>query len=278
MQTPVNTFKQALAQGRPQIGLWLGLANAYTADICAGAGFDWLLIDGEHAPNGLTDVLAQLQAIAAYPAAHPIVRVPYGHGDAGAALIKQVLDLGAPTLLVPMVDTPEQAAALVRATRYPQDDDLHAPQRGIRGMAGARASRWGRHPHYAKEANDQVCLLIQAETRLALQNLDALAATPGVHGVFIGPADLSASMGHVGRPNHPEVQAAIEDGIARIRRAGKAAGILTSDEAQARHYLALGAQFVAVGLDTQILARQTSALAAAFKGAAPAAAPAASVY
>ncbi len=275
MQTPVNAFKQAMSEGRPQIGLWLGLANAYTAEICAGAGFDWLLLDGEHAPNGLTDVLAQLQATAAYPASHPIARVPFGHGEAGAALIKQYLDLGVQTLLVPMVDTPEQAAALARATRYPQDDG----QGGIRGMAGARASRWGRYPQYAKEANEQVCLLVQAETRLALQHLDAIAATPGVHGVFIGPADLSASMGHVGNPGHPEVQRAIEDAIARIRRAGKAAGILTSDEAQARHYIELGALFVAVGLDTQILARQTSALAARFKGAAPAPAPVAgSVY
>ena len=275
MQTPVNAFKQALAAGDAQIGLWLGLANAYTAEICASAGFDWLLIDGEHAPNGLTDILAQLQAVAAYPEAHPIARVPMGYGHQGAALIKQYLDLGVQTLLVPMVDTAEQAAELVRATRYPQDDG----QGGIRGMAGARASRWGRYPQYVKEANEQVCLLVQAETTEALRNLDAIAATPGVHGVFIGPADLSASMGHVGNPGHPEVQAAIEDGIARIRKAGKAAGILTSDEAQAHRYLALGALFVAVGLDTQILVRHTGALAAKFKGLAAPAAPAkGSVY
>lgn len=264
MQTPSNPFKTALAQREPQIGLWLALADAYCAEICAGAGFDWLLIDGEHAPNGLTDILAQLQAIAAYPGTNAIARVPVGE----AALIKQYLDLGAQTVLVPMVDTAEQAAHLVRACRYPQDDDhVNAPggRGGIRGMAGARASRWGRYPHYAKEANDRVCLLVQAETRTALQNLDAIAATPGVDGVFIGPADLSASLGHVGDPNHPEVQVAIEDAIARILKAGKAPGILTSDEAQARHYLALGAVFVAVGLDTGILVRQTSALAAKFK-------------
>jgi 4-hydroxy-2-oxoheptanedioate aldolase len=261
MHTPTNPFKQALAARRPQIGLWLGLANAYTAEICATAGFDWLLIDGEHAPNGLPDVLAQLQAIAAYPASHAIVRVPVGD----AALIKQTLDLGAQTVLVPMVDTAEQAAAMVQACRYPQNDGLG----GIRGMAGSRASRWGLYPNYAQEANAQVCLLVQAETRTAMAHLDAIAATPGVDGVFIGPADLSASLGHVGDPNHPEVQAAIEDGIARIRAAGKAPGILTSDAAQARHYLALGAVFVAVGLDTGILARHTRALAASFKDAAP---------
>ncbi|WP_439589578.1 aldolase/citrate lyase family protein [Hydrogenophaga sp.] len=257
MQTPTNPFKQALAERRVQYGFWLGLAHAYSAEICAGAGFDWLLIDGEHSPNGLQNLLGQAQAIAAYPGTHAIARVPVGD----AVLIKQYLDIGLQTLLVPMVDTPEQAAHLVRACRYPQADGLG----GVRGVAGARASRWGRYPNYAKEANAQVCLLVQVETREALQQLDAIAATPGVDGVFIGPADLSASLGHIGNPGHPDVQAAIEDAIARILRAGKAPGILTPDESMARHYLALGAVFVAVGLDTQILARQTSALAARFK-------------
>jgi len=257
MHTPTNPFKQALAAKQPQIGLWLGLADAYSAEICAGAGFDWLLIDGEHSPNGLRSILQQAQAIAAYPGSHAIARVPVGHGDAGTALIKQYLDLGIQTLLVPMVDTPAQAQAIVRAMRY--------PPLGVRGMGGARASRWGRYPAYAKEANDQVCLLLQAETREALDQLDAIAATEGVDGIFIGPADLSASLGHVGEPGHPEVQAAIEDAIARIVRAGKAAGILTPDEALARKYLELGATFVAVGLDTNLLARGTSALAARFK-------------
>jgi len=258
--TPLNTFKQALAARRPQIGLWLGLADAYSAELCAGAGFDWLLIDGEHAPNDLRSILGQLQAIAP-SASHPVARVPVGHGHIGTALVKQYLDLGVQTLLVPMVDTPEQAADLVRAMRYP-------PQ-GIRGMAGARASGWGRNPAYVHEANAQVCLLVQAETELSLRHLDAVAATDGVDGVFIGPADLSASMGHPGNPGHPEVQAAIADAIARIVKAGKAAGILTSDEAQARRYLELGATFVAVGLDTTLLARATSALAARFKGGVP---------
>lgn len=262
MQTPVNRFKQAIADKRPQIGLWLGLADSYTAEICAGAGFDWLLIDGEHSPNDLRSILQQAQAIAAYPDSHPIARVPVGHGNVGTALIKQYLDLGIQTLLVPMVDTPQQAADLVRATRYPPE--------GIRGMGGARASRWGRYPQYGKEANAQVCLLVQVETREALQNLDAIAATPGVDGVFIGPADLSAALGHVGNPAHPEVQAAIEDCIRRINQAGKAAGILTPDEALARKYLELGALFVAVGLDTNLLARATSGLAARFKGTAEA--------
>ncbi|MDM0039002.1 4-hydroxy-2-oxoheptanedioate aldolase [Variovorax sp. J22G21] len=269
MQTPVNPFKQALREKRAQIGLWLGLADAYSAEICAGAGFDWLLIDGEHSPNGLQSILQQAQAIAAYPGTNAIARVPLGHGDAGTALIKQYLDLGLQTLLVPMVDTAEQAAAIVRAMRYP-------PQ-GIRGMGGARASRWGRYANYPKEANDQVCLLLQAETREALANLDAIAATEGVDGIFIGPADLSASLGHVGNPAHAEVQAAIADAIARIQRAGKAAGILTPDETLARKYLDLGATFVAVGLDTNLLIRHTTALAAHFKSGV-AAAPVSKTY
>ena len=258
MNPLLNTFKQALAERRAQIGLWLGLADPYSAELCAGAGFDWLLIDGEHAPNDLRSILGQLQAIAPY-GSHPIARIPVGHGHIGTTLIKQYLDLGVQTLLVPMVDTPEQAADLVRAMRYPPE--------GIRGMAGARASNWGRNPSYVHDANAQVCLLVQAETETSLRHLDAIAATEGVDGVFIGPADLSASMGHVGNPGHPQVQAAIADAIARIVKAGKAAGILTTDEALAHHYLELGATFVAVGLDTNLLVQTTSALAARFKSA-----------
>ncbi len=257
MKTPVNEFKRALHNQQPQIGLWMGLGNAVTAEICAGAGFDWLVLDGEHGPNDLTTLLAQLQTVAAYPGANPVLRVPHDQ----PALLKQVLDIGAPTVLIPMVDTAEQAAAIVQSCRYPQDDG----KGGIRGLAGTRAARWGRYPNYSKEANQEVCVLVQAETREALNNLDAIAATEGVDGVFIGPADLSASMGHIGNPTHPEVQAAIEDAIVRIRKAGKAPGILMADETLARRYLSLGALFVAVGVDAVILARQTSALAAKFK-------------
>ena len=276
MQTPVNPFKLALQNKQPQIGLWLGLADSYSTEICAGAGFDWLLIDGEHAPNDLRTMLQQLQTIAGYPSSHAIARVPMGHGHVGEMLLKQYLDLGVTTVLVPMVDTAEQAQALVRAVRYPQDDD-ETGKGGIRGMAGARASRFGRYPNYATEANAQVCLLVQAESQTALDNLDAIAAVEGVDGVFIGPADLSASMGYVGQLTHPKVLAAIEDAIARINRAGKAAGILTTDETLAKHYLELGALFVAVGLDTGLLAKHTSALAGRFKStlAAP---PASKLY
>ena len=260
MQTPANLFKQALADRQTQIGLWLGLADPYCAEILAGTGYDWLLVDGEHAPNDVRSVLGQLQTMAPYPS-HPVVRLPVGTGDVGVALIKQYLDIGAQTLLIPMVDTPEQAAQIVRATRY-------APE-GIRGMGSAlaRASRWQRYPDYLHEANAQICVLVQAETATAMQNLDAIAATPGVDGVFIGPADLSASMGYPGNPGHADVQAAIEDGIARILKSGKAPGILATTEQQARKWLAAGALFVAVGVDTVLLASAAASLLARYKPA-----------
>ena len=254
-----NPFKHALAGRRPQIGLWLGLADAYCAEICAGAGFDWLLIDGEHAPNDVRSTLAQLQALAPYPAA-PVVRPPVGETH----LIKQYLDLGVQTLLVPMVDTPEQARQLVQATRYP-------PQ-GIRGVGSAlaRASRWNAVPDYLARANDEICLLVQVESRRGLEHLDEIAAVDGVDGVFIGPADLSASLGHLGNPGHPEVTAAIEDALTRTIRAGKAAGLLSADERLARRALDLGATFVAVGVDTTLLARAARTLAASFRDGTPA--------
>ena len=261
MQTPVNLFKQGLEQGRSLIGLWVGLANAYSAELVATAGFDWLLLDGEHAPNDIPVLLSQLQAIAPYPS-HPIVRVPIGD----VAGIKQVMDIGAQTVLVPMVDTAEHALQMARAMRYPQPDDKPGFT-GLRGMAGARASRWGMYPRYVHEANAQACLLVQAETPLALENLDTIAATPGVDGVFIGPTDLSATMGYPGNPGHPAVQAAISDAIQRIRRAGKAPGILATQEAQARQWLDAGAQFVAVGLDTMLLAGAARELRRKFDGA-----------
>ncbi|MGE1153943.1 4-hydroxy-2-oxoheptanedioate aldolase [Pseudomonas kitaguniensis] len=254
MDMPVNTFKQRLKSGEPQIGLWLGLADAYCAELAANAGFDWLLIDGEHAPNELRGLLSQLQAVAAY-ASQPVIRPVIGD----AALIKQVLDLGAQTLLVPMVETAEQARQLVRA--------IHYPPHGIRGVGSAlaRASRWNSIPGYLDHADEQMCLLVQIENREGLANLDAIAEVEGVDGVFIGPADLSASMGHRGNPGHPEVQAAIEHAILRIQQGGKAAGILSADETLARRYIELGAAFVAVGVDTTVLMRGLQTLASKFK-------------
>ncbi len=267
MKTPINAFKLSLQNKQAQIGLWCGLADSYSTEICAGAGFDWLLLDGEHSPAEPRAILQQLQAVAAYPASHPIGRIPLGHGNVGEMIIKQYLDLGFSTLLVPMVDTPEQAQQIVRRSRYPQNDDVGSPTRGIRGMANMRANGFGRMSHYAHEANAQICLLLQAETKLALDNIEATAAIDGVDGIFIGPADLSASLGHVLNPTHPDVQKEIDNAIRRIVKTGKAAGILTPDETLARHYLDLGATFVAVGLETNLLVRHTSALAARFKTA-----------
>ncbi|MDR0209978.1 MAG: 4-hydroxy-2-oxoheptanedioate aldolase [Pseudomonas putida] len=262
MDMPINTFKQRLQRGETQIGLWLGLADPYCAELAANAGFDWLLIDGEHAPNDLRSLLGQLQAIAPYPS-QAVIRPVIGD----TALIKQVLDIGAQTLLVPMVESADQAQALVRAMRYPPS--------GVRGVGSAlaRASRWNTIPGYLDHADAQMCLLVQIENREGLANLDAICAVEGVDGVFIGPADLSAAMGHRGNPGHPEVQAAIEDAIVRIRDAGKAAGILSADQTLARRYIELGAAFVAVGVDTTVLMRGLQALMGSFKEGAASPAP-----
>lgn len=248
-QTPRNTFKDALQAGRQLAGLWLGLADPYATELCAGLGYDWMLIDGEHGPNDLRSMLGALQAAAPYET-EAVVRIP--HGD--PALIKQVLEIGARTLLIPMVESAQAARGLVQAMRYP-------PQ-GIRGVGSglARSSRWSRYPNYLHEANERVCLLVQVETAEALGELDAIAQVEGVDGVFIGPADLSASMGLLGQPAHPTVKAAIEQAIRTIRSHGKAAGILCTDEALARHYAQVGAQFVAIGVDTTLLSQAARAL------------------
>jgi len=249
-----NPFKRALAAGQPQIGYWQALASPYTAEISAGAGFDWLLFDAEHAPNDLPLLLAQLQAVAAYDV-EPVVRPAIGD----PVLIKQLLDIGARSLLVPMVESVETAELLVRATRYPPG--------GFRGVGSAigRASRWNRTPSYLREAASDICLLVQIESATALGSLNAIARTPGVDGVFIGPSDLAASLGHLGEPGHADVQRAIELAIATICQAGKAAGVLTADRAVALRYMELGATFVAVGADVTTLSRGAEALAQAFR-------------
>ncbi|MBI6549613.1 4-hydroxy-2-oxoheptanedioate aldolase [Xenorhabdus lircayensis] len=253
MDQLTNRFKQVLKAGQPQIGLWLGLCSGYSAEILAGTGFDWLLIDGEHAPNDISTILAQLQGIAPYPS-QPVVRPAWND----PVMIKQLLDIGVQTLLLPMIQNAEQAHQAVRATRYPPS--------GIRGVGSAlaRASRWNRIPDYLSRANDEMCVLVQVETREALQNLPEIAAVEGVDGVFIGPADLSADMGHMGNPQHPEVKAAIEQAIVQIKASGKAAGILMTHVDVAQHYLDLGALFVAVGVDTTLLTEAANALAASF--------------
>lgn len=254
MQLPVNLFKQQLKGDKPLWGLWLGLPDATCAEILAGAGFDWLLIDSEHAPFELDTTLRHLQAIAPYGV--PAIVRPE---DGRTALLKRLLDIGAQTLLVPMCDTAEQARELVQAVKYPPE--------GIRGLGSslARAANWNRTSGYLQNANDEICLIVQAETVTAMENLADIAAVDGIDGVFIGPSDLSASMGHIGNPDHPEVVAAIENGLHIINRAGKAAGLLCINPAKAHHYVAKGAKFVGVGVDTLLLSNAAQQLAERFQ-------------
>lgn len=262
MPAPKNQFKQALAEGRVQIGLWQALASPYTVEICAGAGYDWLLLDAEHAPNDIPLLVSQLQAMKGSES-HAIIRPPIGETH----VIKQLLDIGAQTLLIPMVESRAMAESMVRAVRY--------PPHGVRGVGAAlaRASAFNRIPDYLQTANAEICLLLQVESRAGLDNLDAIASTDGVDGVFIGPSDLAADMGHLGKPGHPEVQAAVEAAIARIRSHGKAAGILIGDLALAKRYQELGASFIGIGNDVTLLASATTRLLADFHGTAAALAP-----
>lgn len=254
MDFPENLFKKRLLAGELQYGLWLGLSEVFSAEICAGAGFDWLLIDAEHGPNDLRTIFAQLQAIAPY-GSQPVVRPPQGDH----VLIKQLLETGVQTLLIPMVESAAQAAHLVEAMRYP-------PQ-GIRGVGSsiARASRWGRIGDYADEANGQMCLLVQVETRAGLEQLDGILAVEGVDGVFFGAADLAASFGLLGQPNHPDIVAMIERGLTRVAACGKAGGVLCGDRDLVNRYREAGARFIAVGVDSMLLAAATSSLCAAYK-------------
>lgn len=253
MDLPMNHFKHAIAAGKLQLGLWSGLSSNVTVEVLANSGFDWLLLDTEHSPNELPMVHSQLQAIAAGKA-HPIVRPPWND----TVTIKRYLDLGVQTLLIPFIQDAQEAADAVAATRY--------PPRGVRGYAAAaRASDFGRVKDYPALCEEQLCVLLQVETPQALANIEAIAAVDGVDGIFIGPGDLAASMGLIGKPTHPDVVAAIEDAVRRIRACGKPAGILVGDETLTRRYIEIGCAFVAVGSDVGILARGAEALAAKFK-------------
>jgi len=253
MPADKNTFKAALKSGLPQIGLWLNMGEAFPAELAGHAGFDWLVIDGEHGPNDLRSITARLRALGTSPS-EVVVRPPVGE----PWIIKQLLDIGVRTLLVPMVDSAEQAEKLVQAVRY--------PPAGLRGMgaAVARASRFNAIPDYVDTADDEICLLVQAETTAAINDIERIAAVDGVDGIFIGPADLSADMGFRGRFEAAEVQEVIEKAIGRIIAAGKPAGILTFSESLNRRYLDLGATFVAVGADVTELSAALRALAARY--------------
>lgn len=247
-----NDFKSALEEGRQQIGLWCSLADPFAAELVAGSGFDWLLFDTEHSHGEVRDVLSQLQAVAPYPVS-PVVRPPSNDPVA----IKRFLDIGAQTLLIPQVNTAEEAHAAVAATRYPPV--------GVRGVAGlTRASRFGRVEGYARRASEQLCVVVQLESAQALDQLDAILGVEGVDGFFVGPSDLAASLGHAGEASHPDVTTAVEETIVRIRQAGKPAGVLTTDPAFAQRCIDLGATFTAVGVDIGILARSSERLARRF--------------
>jgi 4-hydroxy-2-oxoheptanedioate aldolase len=251
---PRNAFKHALAAGKLQIGLWSSLASNVAAEIISDSGFDWILLDTEHSPNEIPGLVSQLQALARGTAT-PIVRPAWND----AVLAKRILDIGAQSLLFPYVQNVNEARAAVASTRYP-------PQ-GIRGVAvSARASRYGRTPGYLTKANDEICVLVQVETGQAMRELEAIAKVDGVDGVFIGPSDLAASLGHLGNPQHPDVQKVIEDAGRRLKAIGKPAGILTGNEDEARRYMDWGYLFVAVGADVGLLARNADALAKKFKG------------
>ena len=254
MHLPENPFKRALHAGTQQIGLWCAVPSNYVSEILAGAGFDWLVLDTEHAPNELPNVFNQLQSMVGY-ATQPVVRVPWND----AVTLKRFLDIGTQSFLIPMVQNAEEARAAVAATRYPPD--------GIRGYAVAsRATRFGRIGEYFTRYADEMCVLVQVETMEALEKVEEIAAVPGVDGIFIGPGDLSASMGLLHQPTHPKVVEAIEDGLKRITAAGNRGGVLVvGDEALARRYMAAGSVFTAVGVDAALFARSADALAKQYK-------------
>lgn len=242
MPAPVNALKSDLLKGETRSGLWLSQASGTVAEIAGNAGFDWCLIDAEHGPNTLTTIKAQLQALAGTPA-QAAVRVPKGEDW----ILKQVLDLGVQTVVVPMVDTAQQAAQVAAAVRYPGV--------GSRGMGAvlARASGYGEIVDYVSSANDQIFLFVQIESAQAVANIDAIAATPGVDGIFVGPADLSADMGFVGQPDAPEVQAAIDHVYARTKVAGKILGAIAFDDAEFAPQIAKGVQFLGIGADSVVI-------------------------
>lgn len=243
MPAPHNALKAALAAKTAQLGLWMNLVSPLAAEALAGAGFDWLLIDGEHGPNDIPTILAQVQAIGGRTSV--VVRPPVGE----VRIVKQLLDLGVQTIVVPMIETADHAAQMVKA--------MHYPPKGLRGVGAsvARASDYGRITDYITTANDQTCLILQIESRAGLAALPEILTLDGVDGVFIGPADLAADMGHPGNAAAPEVQAAIDTALADIIASGKAAGILTFDAAAARRYQAMGVTFIGIGGDIALLVK-----------------------
>jgi 4-hydroxy-2-oxoheptanedioate aldolase len=247
VKTQVNRFKRALGQHH-QIGMFSTLGSNMLAELFAGCGFDWILLDTEHSPNDMPEVISQLQAMSAFDV-NAIVRPAWSD----MVLVKRLLDAGAQTLLFPCIQTAEEAIAAVSYTRY-------AP-RGVRGVSGSsRAAAYGLNTDYLRTAEDEICVVVQLETFEALKNLEDIAAVDGVDAVFIGPADLAASMGHLGNGQHPEVQAAVDDAFKRLRALGKPSGYLTLNEAEAERRIADGVDFVGVATDTSIITRAATSL------------------
>ena len=255
MNIPVfpNQFKVALAAGQTQIGCWSALANPVSTEVLGLAGFDWIVLDGEHAPNDITTFVPQLMALSGSHSA-PVVRAPVND----PVIIKRLLDIGFNNFLIPFVETQEEAALAVASTRYPPE--------GIRGVSVAhRSNGYGTVVDYFRQINHNITVLVQIESQQGVDNLDAIAATDGVDGIFVGPGDLSAALGHLGNPAHPEVQKAIEFIFARAKAHGKPAGILAPAEADARRYLEWGATCVAVGSDLGVFRSATQKLCDQFK-------------
>ena len=243
-----NSFKRDLLAGKRLIGCWSSLANAITTEVLGVAGFDWILLDGEHSPNDVGTFIPQLMALKDSPSA-PVVR-PASNNEVE---MKRLLDAGFYNFLVPFVESADEALRAVRATRYP-------PQ-GVRGVSvSQRSNRYGTVPDYFKSINDHICVMVQIESRAGVAAAKAIAAVDGVDCVFVGPSDLAAALGHLGNAGHPEVQQAIEAVFADAKAFGKPTGILAPVEADARRYMAMGATFVAVGSDLGVFRAGTQAL------------------
>jgi 4-hydroxy-2-oxoheptanedioate aldolase len=250
---PANSFKRAIKEGQLQIGLWSQLGSPVTVEMIAGAGFHWIGLDAEHGPSDLVDVYHQLQACAAAGATHPMVRLPCND----PVLIKRYLDIGAQTIVIPQVDTEEEAQAIVRATRY-------AP-RGVRGYCGApRAANFGRIKDYPFVCEAELCVIVQPETVTAIKNIEKIAAVDGVDALFFGPGDLAADLGYIHEASHPEVVKVLEAAVKKVRSYGRAAGIICGNESLTRRYIDMGFNIVAVGSDQAILVRGVDELAAKF--------------
>lgn len=239
--TAKNEFKTKLQTGTKQLGVWLAMGDSISAEICAGAGYDFAVIDAEHGATHSLTLYSQLQAIAGYQTCDELVRVP----SSDPVVLRQIIDAGARSILVPMVNTPEQAASIVKACRF--------PLQGERGIGSSRAARWGRYSDYYQRANAELCIMVQIETVLAMDNLEAITNVEGVDGVFIGAADLAASMGYIGRTADPVVQTAVTDCVRRITALGKPAGSLIMDTAFAIELMNEGASFIAVTIDSRLL-------------------------